>query len=198
MICLYEQNRSDYGGCLDRLRPLSLETEEDRDAIFKIASDMLRTLLGASGRLNYSFATKLFHWHAPDHLPIVDSRAGKAIDDLRRKCGTDRERLKPDFSDANDASKIERRLSNYRLWIDFYSDLIRALKRRGDDRLLLDADRESLKSLAPEFYMENTLLRVLDKVFWHGGKGGATVSAPTSESGGYKSAPTDSNQDDRQ
>ena len=57
-------------------------------------------------------------------------------------------------------------VQNYGRWISFYSDLIGALAPAERKRLLA-ADQESPW---PQFRRTNSLLRVLDKVFYWRGK----------------------------
>ena len=120
---------------------------------------------GKPFRENYSFATKFFHWVTRHHFPIVDSRARKSINALQR---------------AVHASPVVRAstaewgrlcyVEEYGRWVRFYSDLIAGLG--GPDReRLLKADYDS--QLGWLTAVENSLLRVLDKVLWSQGGGSA-------------------------
>jgi hypothetical protein len=161
LIRLYEEHRQALEAGLRRLRHLTLEN--DPVAVQDTAARMLGTLLDpATGHEHYSFAAKLFHWHAPEHLPIVDSLARRVINSLQRACGQSRGIV------LSDTAALERGecVHEYGRWIAFYSELIRGLA--PDDReALLEADKESLPV---QFARENTLLRILDKVFYRRGR----------------------------
>jgi hypothetical protein len=157
----YERNRHVYVKRFAALRPLRLE-ESPRE-VHTIAAALLRTLLGIRGKVkqHYSFATKVFHWHAREHLPIVDSRARRAINALQRSCGLRRGIVLSSTAEMGGRTYVEE----YGRWIAFYSQLLGALTRDDRKRLLI-ADRDSLP---PAFTLENSVLRVLDKVFWYRG-----------------------------
>lgn len=157
----YERNRQAYVNrfaALRRLRP-----EESPPEVYAIGKEALATLLSTGGRVkkHYSFATKVFHWHAREHLPIVDSRARRAINALQRSCGLRRDIVLSSTGEMGRRTYVEE----YGRWLAFYSQIMGALTRADRERLLA-ADRESLP---PAFTLENSLLRVLDKVFWYRG-----------------------------
>lgn len=159
MLRLYEQNLGVYRDRLDQLRRIELEAEPE--AVSEAAAQIMETLLedASGGKKHYSFATKLFHWHAPHHLPIVDSRACKAIQELQREWDERRDMwvLRVGTEWAKD----------YPRWIEFYTRLLRKLPQSEQDQLLA-ADRASLPSQF-QFARPNTLLRVLDKAFYQRG-----------------------------
>ncbi len=159
----YVANRARYNECFRGLQKTSIE--ERPDLVHETAAVLLETLLDPAGggtvKQHYSFASKVFHWHAREHLPIVDSRARQAINGLQRQCGVRRGQVLASTAEMQGETYIQE----YHRWVAFYSRLLRAL-RPEDRQLLLEADRESLPS---RFRMENTLLRVLDKVFYYRG-----------------------------
>ena len=58
-------------------------------------------------------------------------------------------------------------LEEYERWINFYSDLIVGLRSHDRERLVqVDFDTQP-----PSYRIENSLLRILDKVFYHQGGG---------------------------
>jgi len=159
MIQLYKQkqNMEVCQDCLRRLQRLSLEKEAD--AVGEVAEEILDTLLnpGKPGqRRNYVFAMKLFHWHAPDHLPIIDSKAGKYINGLFR-LGHDQSVWEDDKNKWRSAT---------RNLIRFYSEIVRALAPEKEQLKTTDWD-----SLPEGFRRHNSLLRILDKIFWLRGGG---------------------------
>jgi len=102
----------------------------------------------------YSFATKFLHWTMRCHFPIMDSRARTAINRLQQARG-----IEPRVpQNTGDLPWQE----DYPRWITFYSQLIGALAPPDRERLLR-ADRDSQPEPDP---CENSLLRVLDKVFY--------------------------------
>ena len=166
----YVGNRDLYDQCFRDLREVSLEKHPER--VYEIASKLLQTLLSPDGdhvvNQHYSFASKVFHWHAPQHLPIVDSRARMSINALQRQCSVRQGRVLASTAEMRGGTYIQE----YHRWVAFYSQLLRALSAR-DRQQLLAADRASLPS---RFRLENTLLRVLDKVFYYrGGRAGSDI-----------------------
>jgi hypothetical protein len=155
----YERSLEDYRPVLQRLRGISLA--DNPCEVYREARILLQTLLEPTepgGRQHYSFASKLFHWHAPEHLPIVDSRARRAINILQKGSGQKRGIV---FSSTFDETYVEE----YGRWIRFYSQLIRSLTP-DDCQRLVTTDCESLPI---QFRRTNSLLRVLDKVFYYRG-----------------------------
>jgi hypothetical protein len=162
-----ERKRQVYQESLQELGGLSIEKDPDKIKIWEIAKGMLEPLLStevSTKKQFLSFASKFLHWHAPEHLPIVDSHARAAIRRLQNDSGE-----LPDGSLSPETpASVSGKISDYAQWIRFYGKLIRELTQE---------DRESLKStdrefLPPQFRREYSLLRVLDKVFWYRGKGG--------------------------
>jgi len=172
MLQLYGQHATSCGDALRRLHQFTLEDHPER--VSEVAAELLGTLLvpAEGGRQHYSFAAKFFHWHAPQHLPIVDSRARRAINMLQKACSQHRGVVLASTAEMWGETYVEE----YGRWIAFYSSLIRALTKVDRERLLA-TDRESLP---PDFSITNSLLRVLDKVFWHRGSppSASTKAAP--------------------
>lgn len=145
----------------DLLRVLEgMRLEEDASRVYEVSAAVLETFLGATTKAHYSFATKLLHWHAREHLPIMDSNARKAIRDLGR-----RSELPPDLIPLS-APARDQYCRDYGAWIRFYAELIKALRPKDRDALV-SADTQSQPR---EFAVGNSLLRVLDKVFFLRGK----------------------------
>jgi len=159
----YEHHREElYQQTLERIRPLRLHEEPDR--VWELGAAMLRPLL-ESDRVktrHYSFATKFLHWHAPRHLPIMDSRTRKAIHSLQEEWGETEGLIRSDLANVPAESYVKE----YRDWVRFYGRLLRCLTPDDRERLkATDAD-----SLPKPFHRDDTLLRILDKVFYIRGR----------------------------
>lgn len=143
--------------------------EGDPGAVVTVAATALPIILQHTPnsteqyRQHYSFATKFFHWVTRAHFPIVDKRARTRINQLQREhqaaC-----RVRSDTAAMNGLTYA----AEYPRWIGFYSDLIAGLSPNQRDRLL----RDDFDSQTQAYRIENSLLRVLDKVFY--GQGGGT------------------------
>ncbi|MCJ7752625.1 MAG: hypothetical protein MUQ65_16305 [Armatimonadetes bacterium] len=137
---------------LDRMR---LETEPEK--VREIAEPLLGVFLEVGENGHYSFATKVLHWHARRHLPIMDSQARKAVRDLMQQC---------ELAPVASAVTRDRCAGDYGRWIEFYANLIRSLSAE-DRQALIAADHGSL----PDGYrIRNSLLRIVDKVLFLRGK----------------------------
>jgi len=156
---VYEQHRALYAQTLVRIYPLTLEREPDR--VWEHAATMLRPLLESdrTEKRHYSFATKLLHWHAPEHLPIMDSFARKGIHSMQKECGQTECLIR---SDVPVGSEVEE----YRDWVRFYGWLLSRLTHEERKRL----KEEDADSLPKPLHRDNTLLRILDKVFYIRGR----------------------------
>ncbi|MGC8552370.1 MAG: hypothetical protein ACP5O7_05830 [Phycisphaerae bacterium] len=128
------------------------DLEKRPSQIIQTAERVMPIILDASSRKHYSFATKFFHWCTRVHFPIVDSYARTQIRIMQSKIKVPRERLIPSASHCGDYSK----------WVEFYSYLIKNL---GHDKreLLFKAD---YRSQPGDCKISNSLLRILDKVFY--------------------------------
>jgi hypothetical protein len=153
-------------GLLTELGPDALERRPAK--VVHVAREALPAILeqepGAGGkhRQNYSFATKFFHWCTRVHFPIVDSKARKRVNELQAAAGV-RPRVRSDTAAMAGLTYVQE----YERWIGFYSDLISALAP-GDRETLMRADHDSQ---SPAYRVSNSLLRVLDKVFYIQGGG---------------------------
>ena len=136
------------------LRGMKLEREPEK--VREIAEPLLGIFLQAGEKGHYSFATKVLHWHARGRLPIMDSQARKAVRDLMQQCELPRRLI------LASAVTREQCAGDYGRWIRFYANLIKSL-RAEDRQALIAADRGSQPS---RFRISNSLLRVLDKVFF--------------------------------
>ena len=141
--------------------------ENDPHLVVAAAQRLLPVILhltaddGSKPRQNYSFATKFFHWVTRHHFPIVDSKARKCISEIQAyHNASNRVRKYPPYTDLS-------YLEEYPRWILFYSDLIAGLTLDVKERLLT-ADGESQPTSRRA---QNSLLRILDKVFYIQGGG---------------------------
>ncbi len=143
---------------LSNLQPDDLNNSPEN--ICNVAQEIFPVILEAPGRQNYSFTTKFFHWCTRKHFPIVDLHARKAISRLQadEHCADDE--IVENIDDAN-LPIIEK----YSGWINFYNRLLNELTPEACDRLL-NADQESQQETCPSFTIMNSLLRILDKVFY--------------------------------
>lgn len=143
---------------------------DDPTGVYAVAAQVLPVVLDHTPdaddkyRQNYSFASKFFHWCARDWFPIVDAKARKAINDLQR-----RHNVSPRVRSDTAAMGNLTYLQEYQRWIAFYSDVLDGL---GDDEVarLRRADHDSQRTA---YRVENTTLRILDKVFYIMGGGSA-------------------------
>lgn len=149
-----------------RLPPKSLDL--DPDTVIEAAAKALPVILNHTPkskerfRQNYSFATKFFHWVTRRHFPIVDNRARRRISAIQRDHNVSG-RVRSATAAMNGLTYADE----YPRWIYFYSDLISGLRERDRERLL----REDFNSQIPAYRIKNTLLRILDKVFYLQGGG---------------------------
>lgn len=146
---------------LEICRSLDADALETSPAdVVEVAREAMPIAMGHEGGATtggpYSFASKFLHWTTRRHFPIVDSRARGAISVLQRRHG-----LRPLIPKATGDLPWPE---DYPRWIAFYSDLIRSLAP-GARKRLLDVDRDSQPE---QDRQENSLLRVLDKVFYAG------------------------------
>lgn len=155
---------------VEQLESLPVDAlETTASLVVNAASKVLPTILSPAlavadqrYRQNYSFATKFFHWTTREHFPIVDSRARSFIYGFQLSCGM-RPCVRKNMTSMNGITYV----TEYGRWIGFYSELIRSLGV-ADRTSLLDADFSTQpKSTA----VKNSLLRVLDKVFYTLGGG---------------------------
>jgi len=131
------------------------------EKVYRIAKEVFPIVLGRpSQRQNYSFTSKFFHWCAREHFPIMDNNARKAINRFQKRHNLKRGILVP--SSVTDSTYIE----DYKRWIYFYSALLNSLSP-AQSQALLNADHASQ---CHDLRVSNTLLRVLDKVFYFVGK----------------------------
>ena len=133
--------------------------QENPEQVVQAARELLPIILDAPGdhgkhKQFYSFASKFLHWTSRKHFPIMDSLARVAISRLQRLHGF-QNRIASEMGDLD-------KLDDYQRWIEFYSGLIRSLTSEQREHLLT-IDRESQR---PSYRCQNTLLRVLDKVFY--------------------------------
>jgi len=135
---------------------------ENPDRVYDIARVVLPAILNCAGesgqvyRQNYSFATKIFHWCTRHHFPIVDSRVRRSINTIQRQ------HLAPNHVYRDTTAMTLSYIDEYERWIIFYSDCIRSLGMMERERLVqVDCD-----SQLPHYRVRNSLLRVLDKVFY--------------------------------
>ncbi|MCB9840499.1 MAG: hypothetical protein H6809_02465 [Phycisphaeraceae bacterium] len=142
---------------LDTIRALPPDALEDSpDLILDAARVAMPIALARTSPQEpggpYSFATKYLHWMTRLHFPIMDGRARLAINNLQRQSGH-KPRIPTSSLDWFD---------DYPRWIAFYSDLTRSIAQSQREQLI-EIDTESQPSPGR---CRNSLLRVLDKVFY--------------------------------
>ena len=151
---------------------------ENPEQVVTVAEEVFPVILrqvesnsqGRRSRQNYSFATKFFHWTTREHFPIVDRLARSRIHQIQKQNGV-ASTIRRNYYSAAGLSPVKE----YPLWIRFYSELIRMLSPSQRESLL-SWDNESQSW---ETRVENSLLRVLDKVFYiQGGGTGLGGSSP--------------------
>lgn len=133
------------------------------DAATEIFPIILNKNLGH--KQHYSFTTKFFHWCTRNHFPIVDSRARKSINGIQQNHGIKRGLVLKTTEEMGDLTYI----NEYKRWVDFYSDLLKSLSIAECDSLLA-VDKESQENTNGALAIKNTLLRVLDKIFYQNGR----------------------------
>ncbi|HUT62210.1 MAG TPA: hypothetical protein VNA25_30595 [Phycisphaerae bacterium] len=135
----------------------NVSLEEEPDQVYAVAVDILGFVFDAPAQM-YVFGAKFLHWCSRSHFPIVDRRARRAISHLQQAG------MLPD-ADGNGVippKQLLNLLDDYRTWIRFYSAFIGTLCPEQRDQL-----RELDWSTLPVPYRgENSLLRILDKVFY--------------------------------
>ena len=149
---------------LHNLGPDDLERKPDK--VYRAAKEALPTILdhtpGAKYRQNYSFAAKFFHWCTRRHFPIVDRNARKVINRWQNAL-----RVRPVVRSDTAAMSGLTYIQEYQRWIDFYGDLIAGLSTAARKRLI----RVDFDSQPKHYRVKNSLLRILDKVFYYQGGG---------------------------
>jgi hypothetical protein len=138
--------------------------EEDPHAVDRVARAVLPVILNHSEgfRENYSFATKFFHRITRIHFPIADGRARKSIN-ARQRTHDVSARVRIHAAAMAGLAYVDE----YSRWILFYADLIRGLSKEARDAL----QQADYHSLPRGYRIENSILRMLDKVFYIRGGG---------------------------
>jgi|GEM_PF-1685827 len=153
---------------VDMIQDLHDHDLENRpDRVISVARKAMPVILTHSEpsehfRQNYSFAAKFFHWCTRVHFPIVDSRARKRVSAMQAALGV-QPRVRKDTAAMGGLTYPEE----YERWITFYSDLIAGLSPSDRERLC----RDDYDSQPHAFRIKNSLLRILDKVFYVQGGG---------------------------
>jgi len=135
------------------------DLKDHPEKIMDVASKVFPVILNGKKKRHYSFTTKFFHWCSPQHFPMVDLKARKAIRSFQKEQLIAKQNLirnQESFDDCDDC------LDDYEDWVYFYSNLLRGISE-DDEELLKQADR---KSKYPGLVVQHSLLRILDKVFW--------------------------------
>jgi hypothetical protein len=142
--------------------------ETDPDSVVRAAEIAMPAILSHSPdsterhRRFYSFASKFLHWVTRHHFPIVDSRARERINEVQRAHNV-KNRVRSAVAAMNGLAYEDE----YPRWIHFYSDLVADLAPNERESLL----RADFDSQFPSYRIKNSLLRVLDKVFYAQGGG---------------------------
>lgn len=150
------------------------DLRENPQAVFDRVKPLFESLLTGqgNGRRHYSFASKFLHWASNGRLPIVDDLARKSIQSRQRAF----RQANPTWVNETRVLRDPRRdrADDYKRLLFFYSDILRGLKEHGKEESLLKRDRQKQSHTAQrrkEFIIKtNTLVRVLDKVFWIDGQ----------------------------
>jgi len=132
------------------------DLKDHPENIMDVVRKVFPVILNGKKKRHYSFTTKFFHWCSPQHFPMVDLKARKAIRRFQKKSSVPKNltvKSSPDYSNY---------LDDYEDWVYFYSNLLRGISE-DDEELLKQADR---KSKYPGLVVQHSLLRILDKVFW--------------------------------
>ena len=164
-----EENRDELEKRLGELGPNDLE--EHPGLVIRAASQAIPLILERPEKTqkhHYSFATKFLHWSARVHFPVVDSKARTSVNRFQR---SPKFASKVGNEDRVCASLpvVEKRAEDYGKWARFYSNLLNNLSP-DDKRRLAEEDERSQKNTGSGFFVKNSLLRILDKVFYMRGK----------------------------
>lgn len=138
------------------------DLRNDPNNIYEAVEQVFPIVLETTDRQNYVFTTKFFHWCTRIHFPIVDVNARDAVSRLQREEGDWAEdQIVQNIDDNPNLSTVEK----YRGWIDYYNRLLNQLSQNDCERLL-KVDKESQRETCPSLTITNSLLRILDKVFY--------------------------------
>jgi len=144
-----------------RLKPDDLERRPQQ--VYQAAKPLLDVVFNRTRTRtkHYSFATKFLHWMTRVHFPPVDRNARIAINWFQGQQACPRALRINKCQPHADGYVAE-----YEKWIIFYYDLLNSIDRT-DRKILLDVDRSSQPD---QVRVGNSILRVLDKVFFILGK----------------------------
>jgi len=134
------------------------------------AAPILGRLLNIDGiDRHYSFATKFLHWASCGRLPIVDSRARRSIRGQQQAYRQAGHPWRDDTRLLREAG-VDR-CEDYKKWVFFYSRLLQGLAEHeaGLREQDLHTQLEAVQDGENLVLGDNTLLRVLDKIFWIAG-----------------------------
>ena len=153
-ICSYLENLKNIG------------IKDSPKEVYAIARDVFSYILNIKGiKQHYSFTTKFFHWCTREHFPIVDNRARIAINKIQRNHNITRGIVLKSTAEMGRLSYLDE----YERWIYFYSDLLNSMAE-ANYKELIAIDKQTQNSTSKIFTVENSLLRILDKVFYILGK----------------------------
>ncbi len=146
---------------VDECSKLPLDViERDPDRLVRVAERAMPIALGKDSDQTdlklyqpYSFATKYLHWISGGRFPIVDSYARQAVNLLQRR----HKRQPRVWAGQGEWT------SDYPRWIRFYGEQLLPTLDPATRNRLIEAD---IHSQACANQIRNTLLRVLDKVFY--------------------------------
>jgi len=134
---------------------------EDPEIMCEVAENVFTVILNIGGhhRRHYSFTTKFFHWCTCQHFPIYDKNALSGIitflQDNQNGNVYGIQEMAPDTW-----------AQTYCAWVRFYSDLLNYLAADNYDRILKKEDSCTQRNTNPALFVDNSLLRILDKVFY--------------------------------
>jgi len=143
------------------------DLKENPEKAYKAAREIFPIILNNNEghQQHYSFTTKFFHWCTNGHFPIVDSRTRQSINRLQREHGISRGLVLSSTAEMGNRTYLDE----YGRWVYFYSDLLRSLSKEDCEKLLAE-DEKSQNETNPSLTIKNTLLRVLDKIFYQEGR----------------------------
>ena len=134
--------------------------------IFEAVQPLLGDFLAVNDVKHYSFATKFLHWASHGRLPIVDSLARKSLFRLQKEFRQDGDWISESRIRKNARTDLRE---DYKNWLFLYSNMVEGLQEYKEQ--LLERDRtvqEDAIGGQNECFIiaHNSLVRVLDKVFW--------------------------------
>jgi hypothetical protein len=159
IILALRDNWPEICNCIAQLNENSIT--ENPEVVSDVAEYVFGVILniGQGHVRHYSFTTKFFHWCTCTHFPIYDANALNGITRFLQD------------NQAGDVYGIVQMVPNnwtqvYSAWVHFYSDLLDYLDAHDYVQILVEADNNTQANTNPALLVDNSLLRILDKVFY--------------------------------